>query len=234
MADLLIADALTKRYDTGDVPIEALRGVDFVLRQSEFVAVMGPSGSGKSTLLHILGALDMPTSGDVIFDGKRLAQLTETQLAILRRRQCGFIFQSFNLLPALTAAENIALPLLIDSERTKDSVVRIAELLDIIGLGDRADHYPDQLSGGEQQRVAIARALMLHPAIIFADEPTGNLDSASSEVILRLLRSTCDEKGQTVVMVTHNPDAAAVADRIVHLRDGLIEFDQQAPGGQPT
>jgi len=230
MANLLIADALTKRYEIGSVPVEALCGVDFVLQQGEFVAIMGPSGSGKSTFLHLLGGLDVPSSGEVIFDGMHLTHLSDTQLAILRRRRFGFIFQFFNLLPTLTAAENVGLPLLIDSGRMQDKAGRIAELLDLTGLGNRAGHYPDQLSGGEQQRVAIARAMMLHPAIIFADEPTGNLDAASGEAILRLLRSACDMQGQTVLMVTHNPGAAAVADRIVLLRDGLIESDQQSRG----
>jgi putative ABC transport system ATP-binding protein len=230
MADLLYAVALTKRYESSNVLVEALRGIDFALRRGEFVTIMGPSGSGKSTLLHLLGGLDVPSSGEVIFDGMHLTQLSETQLAKIRRRQFGFVFQSFNLLPTLTAAENIGLPLLIDTERMQDKEGRIAELLDLTGLGDRAGHYPDQLSGGEQQRVAIARALLLHPAVIFADEPTGNLDSVSGEVIMRLLRSACDKNGQTVMMVTHNPEAAAVADRTIHLRDGLIEYDQQGHG----
>ena len=223
MAGLLEAVALRKRYAMGEVSVEALRGVDFVVKRGEFVAIMGPSGSGKSTLLHLLGGLDDPTDGEVLLAGQPLAQLSDDRLTLIRRRQVGFVFQFFNLLPTLTAAENVALPLLIDGRRLEDYEERIADLLALVGLADRAGHRPDQLSGGEQQRVAIARAFVTDPEVVLADEPTGNLDSAAGEEILRLLRRMRDEKGQTIVMVTHNEHAAEYADRIVRLRDGRTE-----------
>jgi putative ABC transport system ATP-binding protein len=223
MAGLLEAVGLRKRYAMGEVSVEALRGVDFVVKRGEFVAIMGPSGSGKSTLLHLLGGLDDPTDGEVLLAGQPLAQLSDDRLTLIRRRQVGFVFQFFNLLPTLTAAENVALPLLIDGRRLEDYEDRIADLLALVGLADRAGHRPDQLSGGEQQRVAIARAFVTDPEVVLADEPTGNLDSAAGEEILRLLRRMRDEKGQTIVMVTHNEHAAEYADRIVRLRDGRTE-----------
>ena len=223
MAGLLEAVALRKRYAMGEVSVEALRGVDFVVKRGEFVAIMGPSGSGKSTLLHLLGGLDDPTDGEVLLAGQPLAQLSDDRLTLIRRRQVGFVFQFFNLLPTLTAAENVALPLLIDGRRLEDYEERVADLLALVGLADRAGHRPDQLSGGEQQRVAIARAFVTDPEVVLADEPTGNLDSAAGEEILRLLRRMRDEKGQTIVMVTHNEHAAEYADRIVRLRDGRID-----------
>jgi putative ABC transport system ATP-binding protein len=223
MAGLLEAVGLRKRYAMGEVSVEALRGVDFVVKRGEFVAIMGPSGSGKSTLLHLLGGLDDPTDGEVLLAGQPLAQLSDDRLTLIRRRQVGFVFQFFNLLPTLTAAENVALPLLIDGRRLEDYEERIADLLALVGLADRAGHRPDQLSGGEQQRVAIARAFVNDPEVVLADEPTGNLDSAAGEEILRLLRRMRDEKGQTIVMVTHNEHAAEYADRIVRLRDGRID-----------
>jgi putative ABC transport system ATP-binding protein len=214
---------LHKQYQMGEVTVDALRGVDFVIRQGEFVAIMGPSGSGKSTLLHLLGGLDTPTEGTLILGGRQLAHMNDDETTIVRRRQVGFIFQFFNLLPTLTAAENVALPLLIDGKRIEDYAERIDELLTLVGLADRKHHKPGQLSGGQQQRVAIARALVTEPDIVLADEPTGNLDTASGQEILRLLRRACDEKGQTIVMVTHDPEAAKYADRVVNLRDGLVE-----------
>ena len=223
MAGLLEAVGLRKRYAMGEVSVEALRGVDFVVKRGEFVAIMGPSGSGKSTLLHLLGGLDDPTDGEVLLAGQPLAQLSDDRLTLIRRRQVGFVFQFFNLLPTLTAAENVALPLLIDGRCLEDYEERIADLLALVGLADRAGHRPDQLSGGEQQRVAIARAFVTDPEVVLADEPTGNLDSAAGEEILRLLRRMRDEKGQTIVMVTHNEHAAEYADRIVRLRDGRTE-----------
>jgi putative ABC transport system ATP-binding protein len=181
---------------------------------------MGPSGAGKSTLLHLMGGLDTPSTGDVLLGGKRLAHLSDDEVTIVRRREIGFIFQFFNLLPTLNAAENVALPLLIDGKRLEDYAGRVNELLELVGLGDRRDHKPDQLSGGQQQRVAIARALVTEPKIALADEPTGNLDSRSGKEILELLRHACDEKKQTIVMVTHDAYAAAYADRVIFLRDG--------------
>jgi putative ABC transport system ATP-binding protein len=204
----------------GEVTVDALRGIDFVVQKGEFVAMMGPSGAGKSTLLHLLGGLDTASDGDVVLGSKRLAHLSDDEITIVRRRQVGFIFQFFNLLPTLTAAENVALPLLIDGKRIEDYAARVDELLDLVGLADRGDHRPDQLSGGEQQRVAIARAFVNDPKIVLADEPTGNLDSKSGAIVLELLRRTCNELDATVVMVTHDPRAASYADRVVFLKDG--------------
>ncbi len=222
MTNILETNGLNKQYKMGEVEINALRGVDFSVRQGEFVAVMGPSGSGKSTLLHLMGGLDTPSDGDISLAGMRLTRLSDDEITVIRRRQVGFIFQFFNLLPTLTAAENLALPLLIDGKRQADYQDRIEEMLRLVGLSDRKDHKPDQLSGGQQQRVAIARALVTQPAIVLADEPTGNLDSKSGSEILQLLRRTCDQQGQTIVMVTHDPRAAAYADRVVFLRDGQV------------
>jgi putative ABC transport system ATP-binding protein len=220
---ILQTKKLVKEYQMGEVAIHALRGVDFVLEKGEFIAIMGPSGSGKSTLLHLLGGLDTSSDGEVTLDGKRLAQLNDDDLTIIRRREIGFIFQFFNLLPTLNAAENVALPLLIDGKRIEDYAAKVDELLALVGLAERKDHRPHQLSGGEQQRVAIARALVTDPVIILADEPTGNLDSASGMEVLNILRRACDEKGQTIVMVTHDDNAAKFADRIVRLKDGMID-----------
>ncbi|MCB9422171.1 MAG: ABC transporter ATP-binding protein [Ardenticatenaceae bacterium] len=222
MAGILQTIGLRKQYQMGEVAVEALRGVDFTVEKGEFIAIMGPSGSGKSTLLHMLGGLDNPSDGEIVLGGRRLAQLNDDDITIVRRRQIGFIFQFFNLLPTLSAAENVALPLLIDGRSLDEYRLRIDELLTLVGLGDRQDHKPDQLSGGQQQRVAIARALVTDPVIVLADEPTGNLDSESGEEILRLLRRACDEKQQTIIMVTHDPKAAEYADRIVVLKDGMV------------
>jgi len=219
-AEALRTSALRKQYLMGEVTVDALRGVDFVVRQGEFVAVMGPSGSGKSTLLHLMGGLDTPTDGDVALGGKRLAHLSDDEITIVRRRQVGFVFQFFNLLPTLSAAENVALPLLIDGKRIEDYEARVDDLLEMVGLADRKHHRPDQLSGGEQQRVAIARAFVAEPKIVLADEPTGNLDSKSGATVLEMLRQTCKELSATVVMVTHDPRAASYADRVVFLQDG--------------
>ncbi len=220
MAEALRTQSLCKQYQMGEVTVDALRSVDFVVQQGEFVAVMGPSGSGKSTLLHLMGGLDTPTDGDVVLGGKRLAHLSDDDITIVRRRQVGFIFQFFNLLPTLSAAENVALPLLIDGKRIEDHEARVDELLDMVGLADRKHHRPDQLSGGQQQRVAIARAFVSEPKIVLADEPTGNLDSKSGTVVLDMLRKTCRDLNATVVMVTHDPRAASYADRVVFLQDG--------------
>jgi putative ABC transport system ATP-binding protein len=222
MTDVLQTTGLRKQYQMGEVAVDALRGVDFVVRQGEFVAIMGPSGAGKSTLLHLMGGLDTPSDGDIALGGKRLAHLSDDEITIVRRRQVGFIFQFFNLLPTLTAAENVALPLLIDGKRIEEYAGRVDELLDLVGLGERRDHRPDQLSGGEQQRVAIARAFVNDPKIVLADEPTGNLDSKSGTVVLELLRQACKDLSATVVMVTHDPRAASYADRVVFLRDGRV------------
>jgi len=222
MAGILETQGLRKQYQMGEVAVDALRGIDFGVRQGEFVAIMGPSGSGKSTLLHLMGGLDIPSDGEISLAGKHLAHLTDDEVTIIRRRQVGFIFQFFNLIPTLTAAENVALPLLLDGKSIDDYAAKIDDLLEMVGLGDRTEHKPDQLSGGEQQRVAIARALIADPAIILADEPTGNLDSNSGKDVLQFLRRARDDKGQTIVMVTHDPYAASYADRVVFLRDGQL------------
>ncbi len=234
MAGLLETRNLKKLYQMGEVTVNALDGVDFSVWQGEFVAIMGPSGSGKSTLLHLMGGLDTPTGGEITLAGKRLAHLSDDEVTIIRRRQVGFVFQFFNLLPTLTAGENLALPLLIDGKRQENYEPRIDELLGLVGLAERKNHKPDQLSGGQQQRVAIARALVTEPAIVLADEPTGNLDSKSGAEILGLLRRTCDEKGQTIVMVTHDARAAAYADRIVFLRDGQVVRQLNPDGSHNT
>ena len=229
MASILETQTLRKQYQMGEVTVDALRGVDFHVQEGEFVAIMGPSGSGKSTLLHLLGGLDTPTDGEVTLAGRRLARMSDDEVTIIRRRQVGFVFQFYNLLPTLSAAENVALPLLIDGKRLGDYASQVEDLLDLVGLGDRRDHRPDQLSGGQQQRVAIARALVTEPAIVLADEPTGNLDRKVGKEILSLLRRACDEKKQTIVMVSHDPIAASYADRVVFLRDGQI-VRQLKPG----
>jgi len=219
---VLEARQVSKTYQMGAITVHALRQVDFQVERGEFVAVMGPSGSGKSTLLYMLGGLDRPTGGEVVLDGHPLSRLNDDQVTLLRRRRVGFIFQFFNLVPTLTAEENVALPLLIDGQDLRKHRERVTRLLELVGLADRRDHKPDQLSGGQQQRVAIARALVMDPAILLADEPTGNLDSKAGTEILNLMRRSCDELGQTIVMVTHDPKAASYADRVVFLRDGRI------------
>jgi len=217
---VLSASNLHKQYELGEYKIDALSGVDFRVDEGEFVAIMGPSGSGKSTLLHLLGGLDNPTEGDVILAGQLFSKLPDHQITLARRRNIGFVFQFFNLLPTLSAEENILLPILIDGKSPQEYQERVDRLLGLIGLENRRDHKPDQLSGGEQQRIAVARALVTEPAILLADEPTGNLDTKTGKVIMSLLRRSCDELGQTIVVVSHDPRAAAYADRVVFLRDG--------------
>jgi putative ABC transport system ATP-binding protein len=214
------ARGVERRYGEGTTAVEALRGVDIHVRPSELVAVMGPSGSGKSTLMHILAGLDKPTSGSVQIAGTEITTLDDSQLTRLRRRHIGFVFQFFNLLPMLTAEENILLPLSIAGHAPDRAWLE--ELLTTMGLDKRRDHRPAELSGGEQQRVAITRALITKPTILFADEPTGNLDSKTGGEILDLVRSSVDSYGQTIVMVTHESRAALIADRILFLADGLI------------
>ncbi len=219
---ILEAQALRKQYKLGEHTVNALAGVDFVVEKGEFVAIMGPSGSGKSTLLHLLGGLDKPSDGEVTLAGQRLSVLDDNRVTLVRRHNIGFIFQFFNLLPTLTAEENVALPLIIDGQDLRKHQAHINALLELVGLTDRRRHKPDQLSGGEQQRVAIARALVTEPTIVLADEPTGNLDSKTGAAIMELLRRSCDELGQTIVEVTHDPRAATYADRVVFLRDGQV------------
>ena len=231
MPIVLQASGLTRQYRVGEVCINALRGVELAVDSGEFVAIMGPSGSGKSTLLHVLGGLDAPTGGSVQVNGTRLDTLSDDDLTRLRRRTIGFIFQFYNLLPTLTAAENVALPLLIDGLAGAQER-RIAALLDQVGLADRHDHRPGQLSGGQQQRVAIARALVTEPALVLADEPTGNLDSAAGDDILELLFRARRDHGQTIVMVTHDAHAASYADRVIYLKDGVIVRELGREAGQ--
>ena len=222
MSVLKAAD-LFKEYQLGKVKINALNGLNFSVEEGEFVAIMGPSGSGKSTLLHLLGGLDSASSGDVYLSEKAFSKLKDRTMTLTRRRNIGFVFQFFNLLPTLSAKENILLPILIDGKKPKDYQERVDRLVELVGLSERQNHKPDQLSGGEQQRVAIARALITEPAILLADEPTGNLDTKTGKVIMSLLRRSCDDLGQTTIVVTHDPRAAAYADRIVFLRDGKEE-----------
>jgi putative ABC transport system ATP-binding protein len=214
------ATDLTRRYGEGDTAVDALRGISLDVPKGQLTAVMGPSGSGKSTLMHILAGLDKPTSGEVTIAGQAISKLNDSDLTKLRRQHIGFIFQFFNLLPMLTAEENVLLPLSIAGEKVDRKW--IDELLGKIGLDDRRTHRPSELSGGQQQRVAIGRALVSKPTIVFADEPTGNLDSTTSGEILDLMRDSVEAYGQTTVMVTHDPRAAAIADRIFFLADGLI------------
>jgi putative ABC transport system ATP-binding protein len=221
------AQGLEKRYGEGATAVDALRGVDLELRPASLTAVMGPSGSGKSTLMHILAGLDQPSAGKVQVDGREITTLGDDDLTQLRREHIGFIFQFFNLLPMLTAEENIVLPLSIAGK--KPDADWYADLVKRVGLSDRIGHRPSELSGGQQQRVAIARALVSKPTVMFADEPTGNLDSATSAEILELMRSSVDAYQQTTLMVTHDPDAAAIADRVLFLADGRIVEDLSNP-----
>src|SRR4249919_1880477 len=220
---VVVADAVTRRYGAGDTAVDALKGVSLEVGQGKLTAVMGPSGSGKSTLMHILAGLDKPTTGTVQIDGTEITTLKDSDLTKLRRKHIGFVFQFFNLLPMLSAEENILLPLSIAGEKPERAW--IAELLDATGLADRRSHRPAELSGGQQQRVAIARALVSRPSVIFADEPTGNLDSKTSGEILELMRDSVDSYGQTTMMLTHDARAAAIADRILFLADGRIVKD---------
>jgi putative ABC transport system ATP-binding protein len=214
------ATQLTRRYGEGETAVDALRGVDLEVRSGELVAVMGPSGSGKSTLMHILAGLDKPTSGTVMIAGTDITRLDDKQLTLLRRNHIGFVFQFFNLLPMLDAEENVVLPLTIAGQ--KPDKAWLDQLLTQMGLADRRSHRPSELSGGQQQRVAIARSLVTRPTILFADEPTGNLDSKTSGEILELMRASTDAYGQTTVMVTHEARAAVIADRILFIADGQI------------
>jgi putative ABC transport system ATP-binding protein len=217
---VVTATDLTRRYGEGEAAVDALRGVTLEVQPGELVAVMGPSGSGKSTLMHLLAALDKPTSGDVEIAGQAVAQLSDRDVTLLRRRHIGFVFQFFNLLPMLDAEENVKLPLSIAGEKPDKEFFE--GLLNRVGLADRRTHRPSELSGGQQQRVAIARALVSRPTVVFADEPTGNLDSSTGGEILELLRSSSADLGQTIVMVTHDANAATIADRVLFLADGRI------------
>jgi putative ABC transport system ATP-binding protein len=227
--DVVVAGGISRRYGEGDTSVQALRGIDVQIASGELTAVMGPSGSGKSTLMHILAGLDKPTSGSVHIAGTEITTLADNELTKLRRRHIGFIFQFFNLLPMLSARENVLLPLTIAG--TKPNQAWFDDLIDRVGLKDRLSHRPSELSGGQQQRVAIARALVSRPSVVFADEPTGNLDSTTSGEILALMRRSVEDYGQTTVMVTHDANAAAMADRVLFLADG--EIVQELPRSSP-
>jgi putative ABC transport system ATP-binding protein len=217
---------LSKEFGTGEARVEALRGLDLRVARGEFVAVMGPSGSGKSTLLHLIGGLETPTGGRVLVGGEDLGGMSDDRLTLLRRRRIGFVFQAFNLLDVLSAEENVALPLVIDGVAESEAHRRAGDALELVGLPSRRHHRPGQLSGGEQQRAAIARALVGQPLLLLADEPTGNLDSASGDQVMSVLRRLVEERGQTILMVTHNPQHAGCADRILRLRDGRMELEE--------
>ncbi|HWQ51105.1 MAG TPA: ABC transporter ATP-binding protein [Terriglobales bacterium] len=218
--DILEVRDLCKTYGAGDTLVEALKNVSFTVAKGQFVSVIGPSGSGKSTLLNMIGALDYPTSGKVVIDGRDIAAMTEEELSVFRRRSIGFVFQAYNLVPELNVEENITLPLLLDYKKPDRQY--IDELLGILGLADRRHHLPNQLSGGQQQRVAIGRALAARPAIILADEPTGNLDSKNSRDVINLLKLSVERYSQTLIMITHNQDYAAFADRVFQVEDGIV------------
>jgi putative ABC transport system ATP-binding protein len=233
MTYVLEARSLAKTYDTGGAKVVALRGVDLAIVRGEFVAIMGPSGCGKSTLLNLLAGLDRPTAGEVWLNGERIDQLSETELARLRRRHIGVVFQFFNLMPTLSAVENVELPLLLVGRRRKDARQYANELLSELGIGDKHAAAPVQLSGGQQQRVALARALANTPDIVLGDEPTGNLDSAAAREVLGLLRGARD-RGQTVLLVTHDARVAAAADRVITLRDGLVSDETELQAARPV
>lgn len=219
---LLRAELLTKTYGTPEQPVHALKDVNLTIDDGEFVAIMGPSGSGKSTLLYMLGGLERPTSGKVWVRDQDLSTLNDNKLSQLRRKELGFVFQFYNLIPVLRARDNVAMPLILDGVKRDEALRRADETLVKVGLKDRVEHRPSEMSGGQQQRVAVARALVSNPLVIMGDEPTGNLDSVASEEVVRLLRQAADDWGRTVVIVTHDPRIAAYADRIVFLKDGKV------------
>jgi putative ABC transport system ATP-binding protein len=220
MLEILAARNLFKTYGKGETKVEALKDVSFTVSKGEFVSIVGPSGSGKSTLLNLLGALDFPTAGKVLIDGREIFTMNEEALAVFRRRNIGFIFQAYNLVPELNVEENIILPFLLDYKKPDREYTE--ELIDILGLTDRKHHLPNQLSGGQQQRVAICRALATRPALILVDEPTGNLDSKNSKEVINLLKLSVDRYNQTLIMITHNPNYASFADRVFSVEDGIV------------
>lgn len=221
---ILQVNHLSKTYGTGEAKVTALNDVSFSIERGEFVAIIGPSGSGKSTLLHILGGVDRPTSGHVYIDGVDIYSMNEAKLAIFRRRQIGLIYQFYNLIPVLNVSENITLPLELDGQATPKK--RLSEIVNVLGLKDRVNHLPNELSGGQQQRVSIGRALINNPAIVLADEPTGNLDSTNSKEIMELLKASNRKYNQTLVVITHDENIALQADRIISINDGKIEMNE--------
>jgi putative ABC transport system ATP-binding protein len=229
---IIEAIGVTKSFAIGPMHVDAVRGIDLTVEQGEMLAIIGPSGSGKSTLLNLLGAIETPTTGKVMFEGTDVSSFSDTERTLLRRRRIGFIFQAFNLLPTLTAIENAALPLELDGVSESVARERALASLELVDIADRADHFPSMMSGGEQQRVAVARALVIEPALVLADEPTGNLDSVNSAHVMGLLRDLVDTRGQTVVIVTHDYEIAASADRTVRVRDGLLE--ELSPNSKST
>jgi len=225
MHEVIRIENLTRFYTIGEETVRALNGINLSIEKNEYVALMGPSGSGKSTLMNIIGCLDTPTSGEYFLNGPNVAQLSDSELAAIRNKEIGFVFQTFNLLPRLTALQNVALPLVYAGIPEAERLKKAKEVLEQVGLGDRIKHRPNELSGGQRQRVAVARALVNHPSIILADEPTGNLDTKTSEEIMQLL-DIIHQAGNTIVLVTHEEDIALRAKRVVRMRDGIIESDQ--------
>ena len=225
MHEVIRIENLTRFYTIGEETVRALNGINLSIQKNEYVALMGPSGSGKSTLMNIIGCLDTPTSGEYFLNGPNVAQLSDSELAAIRNKEIGFVFQTFNLLPRLTALQNVALPLVYAGIPESERLKKAKEVLEQVGLGDRIKHRPNELSGGQRQRVAVARALVNHPSIILADEPTGNLDSKTSEEIMQLL-DIIHQAGNTIVLVTHEEDIALHAKRVVRMRDGIVESDQ--------
>ena len=230
MGEIIRLTGVSKTYDTGKIQVQALKPLDLVIEQGEYVAIMGSSGSGKSTLMNILGCLDRPTSGQYLLDGQDVSDKSDNELSLIRNQKIGFVFQSFNLIPRTSALKNVELPMIYARVSSKQREARARELLEKVGLGERLDHMPNEISGGQKQRVAIARALANRPPIIFADEPTGNLDSASSVEIMEIFTRLNREEGTTVVLVTHEPDIAEFADRILTFRDGRVISDVKKKG----
>ena len=225
MHEVIRIENLTRFYTIGEETVRALNGINLSIQKNEYVALMGPSGSGKSTLMNIIGCLDTPTSGEYYLNGPNVAQLSDSELAAIRNKEIGFVFQTFNLLPRLTALQNVALPLVYAGIPEAERLKKAKEVLEQVGLGDRIKHRPNELSGGQRQRVAVARALVNHPSIILADEPTGNLDTKTSDEIMQLL-DIIHQAGNTIVLVTHEEDIALRAKRVVRMRDGIVESDQ--------
>jgi putative ABC transport system ATP-binding protein len=222
MEKIIEVENLNKTYMLGNVPVEILQEINFTINRGEFITIMGPSGSGKSTLLYLLGGLDKPTSGKILINNKDISALSDEEQSTLRRRIIGFVFQFYNLVPNLTVEDNVMLPVLLDGKKIKDYREKLDEILETVGLSDRINHTPRELSGGQQQRVAIARALINEPDIILADEPTGNLDSKSSEEVMKLLQRINKEKGKTILQVSHSLETAKYSDRIINVRDGKV------------